>query len=69
MSDELNTSLLTTKQVAKHIGICAHTLEVARCEGGKFAEIPYIKMGRNVRYRLADVEEFVENHLVSPSVG
>ena len=68
IDDSTPIVLLTTKQVAELLGIIPHTLEVARCEGGKFGEIPYIKMGRNIRYRLADIEEFVASHLISPSV-
>ena len=66
--DDATPALLSTKQVAAILGISSHTLEVARSEGGKFSEVSYIKMGRSVRYRPSDVEDFVANHLVNPSV-
>ena len=52
-------ALLTTKQVADLLGIKPHTLEVNRAYGGNL-NIPNIKLGRLVRYSLADVEAFIE---------
>ena len=69
ISDDSTPALLTTKQVAELLCISSHTLEVARCEGGKFGEIRYIKMGRSIRYRLTDVEGFIASHVVSPATS
>ncbi len=53
--------LLVTKQVADRLGISASTLEKARSTGiGNYP--PYIKVGRNVRYRPADVEAWLEKN-------
>ena len=59
---KLAVALLTTKEVATMLGIKPHTLEVNRSYGGRI-NIPYIKIGRLVRYRLADVEAFIARHL------
>jgi predicted DNA-binding transcriptional regulator AlpA len=63
--DESVPRLLNTEQVAELLGIKPHTLAVARCDStSSLAQIPYIKIGRSVRYRLADIEAFLEDHMV-----
>jgi hypothetical protein len=57
--DESVPALLTTDQVAEALGIKSHTLAVARCEGSESLNIPYIKVGRSVRYRKVEVEAFL----------
>ena len=49
--------LLTPQQVADVLGITTQTLAVWRCE--KRYNLPYIKAGRLVRYRISDVREFI----------
>jgi len=57
----LSQKLLVTKQVADLLGISASTLEKARSTGiGNYP--PYIKVGRCVRYRLADVLAWLEKN-------
>lgn len=57
----LSEKLLVTKQVADLLGISASTLEKARSTGiGNYP--PYIKVGRCVRYRLADVLTWLEKN-------
>ncbi len=57
----LSQKLLVTKQVADLLGISASTLEKARSTGiGNYP--PYIKVGRCVRYRLADVLTWLEKN-------
>lgn len=50
-------ALLTTTQAAKWLGLGVSTLEQARVTGINCPK--FIKIGRSVRYRLADLEEFV----------
>ncbi len=49
--------LLTTQDVADWLKIKKHTLEVQRSEGNP--AIPYIKIGRLVRYDKQDVLEYL----------
>lgn len=55
--------LLTTEHAAPHIGITPHTLAVWRCN--KRHVIPYIKVGRLVKYRLADLDAWLASRTVS----
>jgi hypothetical protein len=48
--------LLTVAQVSNIIGRSVHTLEKDRLDGGG---PPYVKMGRLVRYRPADVRAYL----------
>ncbi len=53
----LKTSqLLTPQDVAARLGVSTTTLSTWRCT--KRYPLPYVKVGRLVRYRLADVEDF-----------
>ncbi|PCI52879.1 MAG: hypothetical protein COB36_14145 [Alphaproteobacteria bacterium] len=50
--------LLTVEQAAMYLGLARSTLNKWRCHGGGPV---FIKMGRSVRYRQADLEIFMSN--------
>ena len=59
MNDFAKTSYLdhlTEKQVAQHLGVSVRTLQAQRQRG---SGIPYLKIGRSVRYASADVERYL----------
>jgi excisionase family DNA binding protein len=58
MNDAGIPRLLTTAQVAELLNVAPHTLAVWRSEGN--FDIPFVKIGRAVRYRLVDVELYLE---------
>ncbi|NQY26157.1 MAG: helix-turn-helix domain-containing protein [Piscirickettsiaceae bacterium] len=59
-------SLLTSEQTADYLNISTATLNKWRCEGR--IKLPYKKVGRCVRYRLSDVEVYLEQHtMTSPN--
>lgn len=60
----LNTqsNLFDTEQAAAHIGVTASTLTVWRCV--KRYDIPYIKVGRLVKYRKIDLDAWLEAQTV-----
>lgn len=51
--------LLTGKEVSELIKVSVETLNKWRSD--KSVPLPYIKIGRLVRYRLADIEAYVES--------
>lgn len=55
--------LLTTDQVADLLGIQVQTLESWRYT--KRYALPFVKVGRSVRYRPADVDAFIEAQTVA----
>lgn len=55
------TKLLTPDQVAERLGILPKTLDVWRCT--QRYNLPYVKVGRLVRYREHDIEAFIESRL------
>ena len=61
-SEEL-PRFLTEKEVARMTGLALSTLRNTRfqCRG-----LPYIKIGRAVRYDLKDVVRFMELHKIAP---
>jgi len=53
----------TEKQVSELFGWAVSTLRNWRCLG---KGPPYLKVGRSVRYRLEDVEAYLDSHRVEP---
>lgn len=53
--------LITPAQTAELLGIKEQTLTVWRCT--KRYPLPYVKVGRSVKYREADVRQFIESRL------
>lgn len=48
--------LLTEAEAAKRLSLCTRTLRKARQDG----QLPYILIGRAVRYTIADLESYIE---------
>lgn len=61
MAPVFKSNLMTPEQVAEYLGVSVETLNVWRCT--KRYNLPYVKAGRLVRYRLQDVEAFVASRL------
>jgi helix-turn-helix protein len=57
--------LLTTVEMAVVLGVTPGTLEVWRSTKRYLADLPYIKIGRNVRYRRSAGLKFLERRTVS----
>ena len=49
-------TVMTVKQAAEYLGLAVSTLNKWRCHGGGPV---FIKMGRAVRYRVEDLENFL----------
>lgn len=54
--------LLNTPQAAAFIGCTPDTLTTWRCT--KAVRVPYVRVGRLVRYRRRDLEAFLEQNAV-----
>lgn len=55
--------LLTQEEAAEILSVAPQTLSVWR--SSKRYDLPYAKVGRNVRYRLSDVLAFIESRMVT----
>ena len=56
--------LFDDKQAAAYIDIPPSALKKARCEG-RF-DLPYLKIGRRVKYRRADLDAFLDRCVIRP---
>jgi excisionase family DNA binding protein len=56
---EESSRLLTPKETAERLGLCVNTLAFWRCTHRY--PLPYTRSGRRIKYRLADVEEFLRS--------
>jgi hypothetical protein len=55
--------LLNTAETAAYLRIKEGTLDVWRCT--KRYDLPYVKIGRRVYYRLGDIQKFVESRVMN----
>ena len=58
---EIKTKYLTEKEVAEITGISLSTLRNERSLG---QGMPYVKLGRSVRYSLSDVIDYMESRKI-----
>ena len=57
--DILNNKLLTPQQASERLGVAAQTLQLWRTTGRY--DLPYVKVGSNVRYKPEDIDAFIES--------
>lgn len=62
IENELKQDLLNPKQAAAFITMEPQTLAIWRCT--KRYDLPYIRVGRLIRYRRADLEKFLASRTV-----
>ncbi len=58
MNNQTNDPLFTPQETANYIGVTVHTLSVWRCVGRY--NIPFVKVGRLVKYRKSALDAFLE---------
>lgn len=59
----LNKKVLTSKEAALILRVTTRTLQTYRDQG----IIPFFQFGREVRYHLEDIQQFLMDHYVKPS--
>ena len=55
--------LLDNAPAAEYVGVKPHTLEIWRCTGRY--KIPFVKVGRLVKYRRADLDAWLASRTVN----
>lgn len=56
------SDLLSRDEAAQYLGVSPKTLATWHCRG-RYA-LPVVKLGRSVKYRVADLEKFIESRTV-----
>ncbi len=59
----ITSDLLTRRQAAEYLGITPRTLAVWACV--KRYPLPYVKVGRLVKYRRADLDAFIAHRTIT----
>lgn len=59
--------LLTRKEAANYLGVTERTLSVWACV--KRYNLPYVKVGRLVKYRRSDLDEFIAHRTIMQQEG
>ena len=57
------SDLLTREQAAQYLGVTPRTLAVWACV--KRYSLPYVKVGRLVKYRRAELDAFIERRTIT----
>lgn len=57
------SKLLTNEEAADYLGVASNSLAVWRTT--KRYTIPYVKVGRLVKYRIVDLDAFLESRTVT----
>jgi len=52
--------LISTEQASEYLGVTTRTLANWRCVG--FPNVPYTKLGRNIKYRITDLDAYIAKH-------
>ena len=58
------TNLLSPAEAAAILGVTVGTLSVWRCT--RRYNLPFVKIGRTVKYRPQDIEEYIDRQAVEP---
>ena len=58
---EQNSNLLTTEQAAEYLKLKPNTLERWRSQYPN--RLPFVKIGRTVKYRLEDLQAYISNNV------
>lgn len=56
-------AMLSDREAAVYLGVSENTLPAWRCT--KRVQIPYVKIGRAIRYRRADLDAFIAANTVA----
>lgn len=57
------SDLLSRREAAEYLGITERTLAVWACV--KRYNLPYVKIGRLVKYRRSELDNFINRHTIS----
>ena len=60
-----HVGLLTTEQAGGRLGLAPATLDNDRCDGR--LGVPFVRMGRAIRYRPIDLDAWVSARVVRPA--
>ena len=60
--------LLNENETAQILGVKPQTLALWRCRE-RNTDLRFLRIGRVIRYRMEDVEQFIQSHAVGGMVG
>ena len=59
----VHSELLSRREAAAYLGVAEQTLAIWKCT--KRQQLPYVKIGKLVKYRKSDLDEFIAKNLRS----
>ena len=64
MVNVVNDDLMTRKELAEYLKVSPNTINRWKIEG-KYPDLPEIKIGRILRYRLSEIDAWMEKHKIA----
>jgi excisionase family DNA binding protein len=58
--DSITCEFISRTEAAKMLGIKPNTMAAWMCRGN--VTLPYLKFGRQVRYRISDIHDFIKKN-------
>jgi excisionase family DNA binding protein len=65
-ANDLARTAYTTPEAAAYLGLAVSTLNKWRCYG---SGPKFLKLGRSVRYRRSELDQFVETRMLDTTLG
>lgn len=73
MHDDIpRPELITEPEAARALGVAPGTLKSARLHrlpSSPLRDLPYVRIGRAIRYRRQDIIDWIDDHLVRPGAA
>lgn len=60
---DISPAVVDTAEAAKYLGVAPHSLEIWR--SNRRYQIPYVKVGARVRYRISDLDAWLASRVVT----
>jgi hypothetical protein len=72
MDSVSQSRMLSEQEAARYLGIAPQTLRQQRSEGARSNRlplVPFVRMGRTIRYDVKDLDDFIAAHRVTSERG
>ena len=67
--EEAQAILVKPREAAQALAVSEETLKKARIhrqQSNPLRDLPFVRIGRSIRYRKADIDAFIAGHVIDP---
>lgn len=69
VTNDESAALVKPKEAARALGFSEDMLKKARIhrqQTNPLRDLPFVRIGRSIRYRMTDIDAFIASHVVDP---